>query len=234
LAGLHAAFGLLVALDNRDRTGQGGLVEIAMVEGALNAASEQIVEWSCYGREMQREGNRSPYAAPQGLYACPGWEQWLAVSCETDEHWEALCTALDRPDWRAAERFRTFAARRAHHDELDAELRAWASTHPLDDAVEWLVGCGVPAAPARDPRLYSAHPQTTSRGFHEEVDHPIAGVQPLPRPPFTYSGIETWIRRRAPLLGEHNHEVLGEAGYTAAEIDQLERLGVTGTRPAGV
>src|SRR6185436_14671138 len=81
LAGMHAAFALHVGLAERDATGEGCLLEVTMVEGALNAAAEQIVEWSAHRYEMQREGNRTPYAAPQGLYPCTGWENWLSLSC---------------------------------------------------------------------------------------------------------------------------------------------------------
>ena len=69
-----------------------------MVESALNVAAEQLVEWSAYGNLMQREGNRSPQAAPQGLYSCadgePGAEKWLALSVASDAQWRALRKAL--------------------------------------------------------------------------------------------------------------------------------------------
>ena len=89
LAGTHAAFATLVALAERERTGIGHLVECAMVEGALNAAAEQIVEHGAHDVVLQREGNRAPHAAPQNLYACRGRERWLALSVETDAQWQA-------------------------------------------------------------------------------------------------------------------------------------------------
>ena len=74
-----------------------------MVESALNVAAEQVVEWSAYGNLMHRDGNRSPLAAPQGLYPCaggePGAEKWLALSIATDAQWRALCGALGDPEW---------------------------------------------------------------------------------------------------------------------------------------
>ncbi|MGI9591607.1 MAG: CaiB/BaiF CoA transferase family protein, partial [Myxococcota bacterium] len=95
IAGMHAAFATLVALQERETTGVGSLVECTMVEGALNAAAEQIVEFSAYGNRLSREGNRSPWAAPQGLYPCRGHDaaatpRWLALSIETDAQWAAL------------------------------------------------------------------------------------------------------------------------------------------------
>jgi crotonobetainyl-CoA:carnitine CoA-transferase CaiB-like acyl-CoA transferase len=234
LAGTHAAFALVAALERRDRTGSGCLVEVPMVEAALNAASESIVEWSCYGNEMQREGNRSPYAAPQGLYECRGGERWLAISCETETHWKGLTAALGEPAWTKADRFGSLSRRRRHHDDLDSELQRWAAGQELDEAVERLIRHGVPAGAARDPRLISDHPQHVARRFHEELDHPVVGVQPVVRPPFLFHGQQRWLRHRAPLFGEHNHEVLSELGYGDEEIEALGRDGVIGDLPAGV
>ena len=99
IAGLHGAIALMVALWERERTGEGVFVESTMVEAALNCAAEQIIEYTAYGNVMMRSGNRSPHAAPQGVYACPGFEQWLAISVATDEQWEGLRRALGSPAW---------------------------------------------------------------------------------------------------------------------------------------
>ncbi len=242
LAGMHSAFAFIVALAERDRTGLGSLLEVTMVEGALNAAAEQIVEWSAYGHEMQREGNRSPYAAPQGLYRCKdaahgsvAIEQWLAISCESDAHWHALKRALGEPAWATDSRFDSHAGRRAHHDELDALLRAHAST--IDDPsveADRLVALGVPAAPGRDPRLNGSQPQLVARQASELVEHPIVGTVPLPRPPFRFESVEHWVRLRPPTMGEHNREILHELGYDDATVARFEAENVIGTRPAGV
>ena len=93
--------GVIESVDVRDRTGLGCHIEAPMVEGTLNAAAEQIIEFSAYGATMEREGNRSPWAAPQGLYPCRGSEQWLAISCESDAQWYALRLALGDPAWAA-------------------------------------------------------------------------------------------------------------------------------------
>jgi crotonobetainyl-CoA:carnitine CoA-transferase CaiB-like acyl-CoA transferase len=102
VAGMHAAVAFLVALAERSATGHGHHVESTMVESALNVAAEQVIEWSAYGNLVQRDGNRSPLAAPQGLYPCaggqPGAEKWLALSIATDSQWRALCRALADPN----------------------------------------------------------------------------------------------------------------------------------------
>jgi crotonobetainyl-CoA:carnitine CoA-transferase CaiB-like acyl-CoA transferase len=234
ISGMHAAFAVLVALADREATGQGHFLECTMVEGALNAAAEQLVEYTAYGSVMQREGNRAPYAAPQGLYACRGSERWLAISVESDAHWQALKRALDSPAWADAAGLDTLAGRRAAHDALDEHLAAWAAERELGPAVEHLVAHGVAAAPVFDGRVGSGHPQHAARGFYEQVAHPVAGTHPFPVMPFRYASQKSWIHSPAPLVGQHNREILREVvGLSDAEIDALEADAVIGTRPRG-
>jgi crotonobetainyl-CoA:carnitine CoA-transferase CaiB-like acyl-CoA transferase len=234
-AGMHAAFAALVALAERDATGEGQHVEVTMIEGALNAAAEQEVEFSAYGRLLGRDGNRTPTAAPQGLYACRGTEQWLAISVADDEQWSALVDLLGRPAWATDPALATLAGRRAAHDRLDEELGAWAAGQVVEEAVDNLVAAGVAAAPAVDPRTTALHPQFVARRFCETVDHPVAGSHLIPGLPFRFSTVDRWLRTPAPTLGQHNREVLGGIlGLSDAEIDALEANGVIGTRPAGL
>jgi crotonobetainyl-CoA:carnitine CoA-transferase CaiB-like acyl-CoA transferase len=235
LAGTHAAFATLVALAERERTGTGHLLECAMVEGALNAAAEQIVEHGAHGVVLQREGNRAPHAAPQNLYACAGPEAWLALSVETDAQWLALVDVLGRPGWATAPDLAHHAGRRARHDGIDEELAKWAAERDLDDAVATLVAAGVPAAPARDPRNMAGHPQLDARHFFETLDHPIVGRQPVCAPPFRFASVERWLRTPAPTLGQHSREILEDLlGVRGPELDELEAAGVTGERPKGL
>jgi crotonobetainyl-CoA:carnitine CoA-transferase CaiB-like acyl-CoA transferase len=236
LAGMHAAFALLVALAERERSGRGHPVECTMVEGALNAAAEQIVEWSAYGRALAREGNRSPEAAPQGLYACagsrPGEEHWLALAVASDAQWRALVALLGHPAWALDPAFDTHAGRRGGHDRLDASLRPWFAAREREATVEALVAAGIPAGVVRDPREATDHPQLAARGFYEEVDHPVVGRRPLPGPPFRQTHPTRWIRRPPPTLGQHSREILRElADVTDAELDALEAAGVIGEAP---
>jgi crotonobetainyl-CoA:carnitine CoA-transferase CaiB-like acyl-CoA transferase len=236
LAGMHAAFAFLVAWIRREASGRGAHVECTMVEGALNAAAEALLEWSAYGGRMQREGNRSPAAAPQGLYPCLGHAadspRWLALSVATHAQWRALRGVLGDPGWARDDGLATLAGRRAAHDAIDAELRPWMARRDRDALVEELVAAGVPAAPLRDPRLASAHPQLRARGFYEAVTHPAVGPQPVPGLPFRYASVAHWIRSPAPTLGQHNREILCDwLGASDAELAALEQAGVVGTRP---
>ena len=234
-AGMHAAFALLVALAERERTGRGCHLEVTMVEGALNAAAELVIEYTAYGNLLERDGNRSPNAAPQGCYACAGFDQWLAVSVETDGQWRGLCRALGQEEWAQDPNLATVAGRRAHHDALDAGLGAWAAGRKAADAAAALAGEGVPAVVGREPRLLADSPQLRSRRYFEEIDHPVVGRRATPTVPFRYASVERWLRCAAPTLGQHNREILGGLlGCSDEELLRLEAAGIIGTRPSGV
>jgi crotonobetainyl-CoA:carnitine CoA-transferase CaiB-like acyl-CoA transferase len=235
LAGLHGAVAMLTALAERDRRGAGVFVESTMVEAAINCCAQPIIEHSAYGRLMERMGNRSPHAAPQGLYACAGVEQWLALSVTSDEHWRGLVATLGDPSWAADPSLSTHAGRTQQHDLLDEQLTAWAADRDLDATVELLVAHGVPAARGADPRLLSFHPQFAARRFFEEVDHAALGRHPVPGLPYRFASVDRWVHRATPTLGQDNHDVLGRTlGLSAGEIADLEKAGVIGTRPAGM
>jgi crotonobetainyl-CoA:carnitine CoA-transferase CaiB-like acyl-CoA transferase len=239
IAGMHGAVALMTALEEARRTGEGILVESTMIEAALNCSAEQVVEYTAYGQVLERAGNRSPYAAPQGLYPCPGWEQYLALSVATDEQWQGLVRALGEPEWARDPALATHAGRRTAHDELDAHLAEWAAEHDVDAAVAVLVANGVPAALAWDPRVQSRHPQLVARGLYEEVDHDAVGVHTVPGLPFRWTTTDRpadtpWVRTPTPMLGQHTRAVLERlCGLDAAQLDALEADGVIGTRPTG-
>ena len=223
LAGAHAAFAVLTALRERERTGTGAFIESTMVEAALNIAAEQVIEWTANGVELQRRGNRAPGFSPQGLYPCAGEEQWLAVSVATDEQWAALVAVTG------------LTADRDDEDEVDAELAAWAADRDLQATVDDLIAAGVPAGAARDPRTIATHPQLEARGFFEELDHPVCGMQNVAGLPFRFASVDRWLRRPAPTMGEHDHEVLGgELGLSDDELARLASAGVIGTAPSGL
>lgn len=234
LAGMHAAFATQVALAEREQTGRGHLLECTMIEGALNAAAELAIEWSAYGVELARDGNRGPQGAPQNLYACAGEEQWLALVVRNDGQWASLKELLGNPAWAEDEELSTHAGRRRKHAVIDEKLASWAAGRDLEETIEALLARGIPAASVWDARIQSQHPQFVARGFFEDVDHPVVGVHPVVRPPFRFATVERWNRTPCPTMGQHNHEVLSELGLSEEEIAALERDEVIGDRPKGL
>lgn len=211
-----------------------------MVESALNVAAEPVVESSAYGALLAREGNRSPLAAPQGLYPCADGEplapSWLALSVASDAQWRALRSALGEPEWALDPALDDRRGRRAAHDAIDEKLREWTAAHPRAELVEKLRGLGIPASAVASPcRLLEGNPQLRARRYFEAVEHPVVGPMPLPGQPFRWSGHEAWLRSPAPTLGQHNEEILcGILGLSAEDLQRLESEGVIGSRPEGL
>ncbi|CAM4178580.1 Succinyl-CoA:(R)-benzylsuccinate CoA-transferase subunit BbsF [Mycobacterium basiliense] len=238
-AGVHAINALLLALEHRRRTGEGVLVEAAMVDAALNIAAEQVVEFSAYGALLERAGNRGPTAVPQNLYRTADTDEfgrpdcWVAIAVATDEHWRQLAFTLGSPSWAADPILATAAGRRAHQDDIDDHLAAWCGRQCSDEVVATLWEAGVPTAKVIQPHRQSELAQLDARGFFEVVDHPVNGPARLSTVPMRLvGGPRRFHTQPAPLLGQHNHELLCELGLTAAEISELEAEGVIGTTPA--
>ena len=231
--GVHAALAAMLALGQRDADGVGHLVEVPFIEVALNAAAEAIVTCAATGAVAERDGNRSPFAAPQGLYACRGDEQWLALTVEDDEQWRAFTAVLGDPAWAQADALAHLDGRRDAHDVIDEHVRAWAAARDVDDAVAQLLERGIPAGVARDPRLSDEHPQLQARGFFEVVDHAVVGSQPTASLPLRFAAVPSLLRASAPTLGQHNGEILRELGYDGDAIAAFADSGVVGTHPVG-
>jgi crotonobetainyl-CoA:carnitine CoA-transferase CaiB-like acyl-CoA transferase len=232
-AGLHALFGLQLALEHRDRTGEGGLVEAPMVEAALNIAAEQVVEHSAHGVLLGRSGNRGPLAAPQNLYRVEGVDDygqednWVAIAVATDDQWAGLVRALGDPAWAADPGLAREAGRRERHDEIDRELAAWCRHRSADDVVAALLPAGVPVAPVELPHHQADLPPTRHRRFFEEVEHPVTGRSRCATLPMSFSdGPGRWHHRHAPLLGQHTAELLASVGIDDDELEALRAGGV--------
>jgi crotonobetainyl-CoA:carnitine CoA-transferase CaiB-like acyl-CoA transferase len=237
LGGLHSALGLMIALFDRDRSGCGHLVESSMIEAALNIAAEPIIEHSAYGRLLTRHGNRSPVAAPSGVYRCRGDDEWVALAVAGDAQWRGLRMALGDPPWAGADALGDDRGRRAHHDEIDGHIRAWCRELDVDEAIARLLAAGVPAGRVNRPWEVHDNPQLRARGFFEQLDHPVIGGHArYPGLPFRYAGQRRgWHRTPSPTLGQHNDDILkGQLDLAATEIDRLRAVGVIGERPKGL
>jgi crotonobetainyl-CoA:carnitine CoA-transferase CaiB-like acyl-CoA transferase len=237
LAGAHAAFALLAALDFADQTGAGQLVEMAMIESVLNVTAVQTLEAQAFGVVMERQGNRGHGTATQNVYRCSGADEWVAVTVRDDAEWRALTALMGAPDWVNDDQFATAEARRDHADLVDERLAPWFAAHDASAIVERLAAAGVPAAQVSSPSTVTENEQLRARGYFEPLDHPSTGACVYPRPPFAPIGGTDgrWLRTPAPTLGQHTEEVLRRlCGVTDEELVQLRADAVIGTRPKGL
>jgi crotonobetainyl-CoA:carnitine CoA-transferase CaiB-like acyl-CoA transferase len=228
IASLHGVFALTCALEERSRTGRGMLTEAPMVESILNISAELSIADARRGELLERHGNGSRHFAPQGVYACRGHLQWLALSVPDDAAWERLVLALGHPDWARDPEFSGGAGRSAAEQELSAHLAEWFAEQDRDHAFRLLSEASVLCAPVLPQREVPELAQLVHRGFFYPVEHPVIGSHLVPNLPFLFAsrGPSPWLADAAPLLGQHNKELLGPLALSEAEWRKLDAEGV--------
>ena len=230
IAGVHACVALLAALEHRQATGEGQLIEAAQIEVGAAVTAEPVIEYSLTHRVREREGNRHR-AYAQGVYRTNGDDEWVAISVRDDADWAAVTDLIGRPELKDDPLFCSQEARLGNHDSLDEVLNQWTGARAPDDVADTLRSRGVPAERllAAD-RMYEID-QLEARGFYEELEHPLSGRQRFPGWPFRVSpGPVRHHRTASPTLGQHNDEVIGALGVSADELAELRTKRVIGER----
>ena len=233
VAGIHAAGAALAALlARRADAGRRGLtVELSQLEATVHMVGDAVLSAQLTGRNPEPPGNRHPCFAPQGVYRTAGHDRWLALSVTDDAAWAALCREAGLPAEVVGLSGPDRQTRAAQLDEL---LAAWAAPLDAHEAATRLQDAGVAAAPVADAAQVLADPHLTARGFFVPVAHPEAGTHPWPRLPVVLSATPATIRRPAPLLGQHNSEVLTAlAGLDESTLAGLRADGAVADRPPG-
>ncbi len=210
---------ILSALAERDRTGRGQHIDFAQMEGALHFLATEFADEEINGRTAGRAGNADRHMCPHGVYAAAGDDCWVAIACETDEHWGALANLVDAD---ADLRDLDMAARRAHAETIDAAITAWTEPREAADIEAALQACGVPAHRVSDAADLMADPQIVAREHFLSVPHAKHGHTWVENSNFELSrtpGRPLW---GGPMFGEHNMEVLeGILGYDADRVAEL-------------
>jgi formyl-CoA transferase len=235
-SGMTLALQILAAYIQRQRTGEGQMVEVSMQEATANFIRTPLShrERLAPGTPVPRRGNRT--VSPTDLYPCApgGPNDYLYIMVATTRQWDALCTAIGRPDLAVDERFATPAARRANGDALFEEIAAWTRQRTKYEAMEYLGARGVPAGAVLDSTDIFRDRHLRARGAITEVVHPVRGAWEFLSPPFRMSASFVPMQP-APLLGQHTEEVLREElGLDDAALARLAAEGVTAPARQGV
>ncbi len=217
---------VMVALDERQRTGRGQYIDLAQYETGLQFIIPALLECQLNGRTMTHDGNRNPDAAPHGAYPCRGEDRWCVIAVFTDDEWRALCRVANHPEWATDTRFATLSARKQNEDELDRVIGEWTKQFTPREVMEKLQAAGVQAGVVNALGDLFSDPQLQHRQIWRELPHAELERFYYEAPPFTLSETPAELRP-SPLLGEHNRYVYGEIlGMSAAEIEELVKQGV--------
>lgn len=221
IGGTNAALAVVLALLERERTGQGAYLDVAMLDAALPWLGYYPQHYWATGAEPPRSGMRHQYICPYGPYLAAD-DRYINLVVAGDEDWHRFCTkVIGHPEWEHDPRFATVEDRSRHRDQLEPLVEAAIASEPQQVWLDRLAHAGLPYGQVRGIGEVLAHPQVAARGLLTEADSPVGPV-PLVRFPLT----PAHDRRRVPGLGEHTDEVLAELDYQPGEIEALRHSGV--------
>lgn len=227
-AGCHAAISALGALRHRDKGNGGQKVNVSLLESLMHNMDGAFEYYNNLG-EVPRRAGRNAFFNPDMLYggaeAADGWV-CVALLLYSDLMWEAYCDILDREDLREDPRCQTDSGRLAGATELTAIFEEWLREQPVETAVDTLNDAGIPAAAHQTIDEAAEMDHVAERDVFRTVQHPLLGEVELTDTPLSLSETPPGIDRHAPVLGEHNRDVLAELGYEEADLARLEAAGV--------
>ncbi len=225
-AGMAAVSGILAALLERERTGKGRHVDIAMLDVSASLLTYQAGIYFATDEPPQRRGNAHPTIVPYSTYPCS--DGTIIVAVGNDSLFERFCKVIERPELLDDARFSTAAARVENRAAMDELLGQLLPQKTRDQWIEGLRGEGVPCGAVRTVGEICTSPQLEARGMLQRVDHPVAGsVGQVGSPLVMHGGEDAGPMSPPPGLGQHNRELLTELlGLSADEVAKLEEDGV--------
>jgi len=225
LAGLSVTIGALAAVLNARETGKGQKVDVALVDSTV--ASLEIINqiYLATGRIPERIGNRYESCYPYDSF--PASDGELVIACGNDALYAKLANLMEQSELITDPRFDTNPKRVQNHAPMKEIVQFWTVQYKRDELVEMLLNVGIPAGPintiadtTKDPHIAGA------REMFVEVEHPVAGKLKLTGSHIKFSRTKADIRTPAPILGQHNVDILGELGYSPEQVDELGKAGV--------
>jgi formyl-CoA transferase len=228
--GLHAAIGILSAYIQRLKTGKGQRVELSMQEAVVNLLRPNFREHYTTNKPVPRVGAGGGDRDLTGLFACQpgGPDDYIFVRGTglPEVTWNALLKVMGREDLIGDARYRTPQDRVARRQELNALLTAYCQTRSKHQAMTEIAALGIPCGAVQNTMEVMHDSHLKERGMLAEVQHPVVGTFTMPGCPVRMEDSPVEVTA-APLLGEHNQEVLGTLlGYTAEQVQQLKARGV--------
>ncbi len=222
-AGLFALAGILAALIARSHTGRGQWVDTSLVDAGVALSVWEATQYFSGLGVPEPLGSAHRMNAPYQAIRCA--DGYVTIGAANDRTFRRLCEALDHQEWETDPDYSDNAQRVRHRDALAARIETVMQTQPRAHWLARLEAHGVPCGPINDYGEVLADPHVRARGLVVETDHPTLGRVQTLGTPLKLSDTPLVPGRPAPLIGQHTDDVLGEAGFSAAEIAALRRTG---------
>ncbi|HXG66596.1 MAG TPA: CoA transferase [Blastocatellia bacterium] len=221
---LHAAFGAMVALYERQRSGRGQVIDVSLLTTGLTFMQPLLIERAVADIRRRQQGNASFHAAPADVYRTrDGWIIAQAIGNPMFARWARL---VGREDLIGDPRFADDISRADHYEVINQAMQEWCSGRARQEVITELQRARIPCGPVYNLDEALADPQVNARELFREVEYPGC-LRPIPlsATPVRLSATPGGISRRAPAVGEHTEEVLAEVGFTAEEIAAFRKAG---------
>lgn len=229
-AGLMGVVGVLAALVERDRSGEGQHVDTSMLDSMIGMLGYLAGRWFMTGEEVGRVGTGHPSVVPYGAY--PTADGSIVLATLYESYWPVLCRAIGREDLAQDPGLATNAQRLAHRERVDAELSATLNARTTAEWEEVLSAVDLPCAPILTVGQALFQPQVAARGLVRGVEHPRLGPTQVVGPTLAFSRSASPEPAPAPLLGQDTAAVLGGVlGLSDEEIERLSAAAVIRTDP---
>jgi CoA:oxalate CoA-transferase len=225
-AGLFTAIGVLAAIHERERSGRGQMIDVAMLDCQISILENAFARYFATGQVPEPIGTRHPVATPFQAFPTRDGYVVLALSWGVENQWELFCATIGRADLIDDPRFDTGPLRTEHHAELEPILIEAMKERRTAEWVQEFDAIGLPCGPLNNIAQAAALPQVKAREMLVEVEHPRIGRFPLPNTPVKLSRTPGGVRGPSPDLGQHTDDVLRELlGLADAEIGRLREAG---------
>lgn len=206
-AGLFGIIGIVSALFERSRTGNGQYLTTSLYEGQLALHVNWATNYFADDKRPHALGSGHPNLVPYQAY--PAVDDYFVIAIGNDSLWQRLCTAIDRPDLGEDERFKANKGRVINREYVNEELSTTLRTNTVDHWCARFSAAGVPAAPIKHLDEVYADPQTEALGMVQTVEHPTAGPMRQVAFPVNFNGVRPPVRSAPPELGADTDEILG-------------------------
>jgi crotonobetainyl-CoA:carnitine CoA-transferase CaiB-like acyl-CoA transferase len=224
MAGAFLAQGILIALLDREVSGEGRWVQTSLIEAGITLLDFQATRWTMDKKVPPQEGNNHPTNTPMGLFATA--DGYLNLAATSNKNFQKFCGIIDRDKMATDPRFASAALRRRNKEALNETIATALRARSTREWFERMVEAGLPCGPVYSIKDTFADPQVEALRIKRSVTHPRLGELDLVAQPCEITGFDREIRTATPDLGEHNDEVLGSLGYGAEEIEKLKAAGV--------